>query len=242
RAGFVGDVQFLITTQKFGTLGTVSPATLTIPAHSGRDVAVHTTIPTDVGDVSAAVQVTRVGPGGPMSVPLTVRTLVPTSHQVNLFGGTITGGNGRDAVFGVGQSNGFYIDVPPGKRDMSISLRIPTDPNDFLFGILTSPEGQVASFQSNVTFDLAGNPVINDGYQLYVRDPRPGRWVFSLDVADTVTGLEVGQRFHARVSFDTVRVTASLPHGASTVLAAGVPVDVPVKITNTGQVPLTYFA
>ena len=55
-------------------------------------------------------------------------------------------------------------------------------------------------------------------------------------------GLETSQGFHATLGFNTVKVSAKLPNSASTVLKAGKAVNVPVKVTNTGQVPLTYFA
>ncbi|HKE65476.1 MAG TPA: S8 family serine peptidase [Micromonosporaceae bacterium] len=241
-SGFNGPVQFAISTQKFGTAGSVTPSSVTIPAHGSRTVTVSTKLSKSVGDVSAAVQVTRSG-GAAVSVPLTLRTVIPTSKQRNTFTGIVTGGNGRNVpVFGIGQSNVYYLDVPAGRRDMTLGLTLDNDPGDIIEGVLTDPNGQVASFQSNVNFDNAGNPTQSNGFQLYRRDPIPGRWIFSLLVIDPITGLAVSQGFHASVAFNTVKVTASLPNSASTVLAAGHPVNVPVRVTNTGAVPLTYFA
>ncbi len=241
-AGFDGPIPFVITTQKFATDGTVSPATVTIPAHGTRTVTVHTTLPSQVGDVSAAVLVRR-GDGLTTSVPLTLRTMIPTGHKSNTFTGVVTGGNGRVQGQGPGQSNAYYLDVPAGKSDLTIGLTLDKDPGDIVFGVLSGPDNQVASFQSNLNVDSDGNLVQSAGFQLYLRNPKAGRYVFDLFVIDGVTGLEVSQKFTATLAFNTVKVSApALPDSAATKLAAGVPVNVPVKITNTGSVPLEYFA
>ena len=51
----------------------------------------------------------------------------------------------------------------------------------------------------------------------------------------------IQQHFNARLSFNSIKVSASLPDSTKAKLAAGVPVQVPVKVTNTGAVPQTYF-
>ena len=46
-----------------------------------------------------------------------------------------------------------------------------------------------------------------------------------------------------QVRYNSVRVRATgLPNSAATRLAAGTPVNVPVQVTNTGTLPLTFFA
>lgn len=241
-AGFDGPIPFVITTQRFATDGTVSPATVTVPAHGTRTVTVNATLPSQVGDVSAAVLVSR-GDGLTTSVPLTLRTMIPTGHKSNTFTGVVTGGNGRVQGGGPGQSNAYYLDVPPGKADLTIGFTLDKDPGDIVFGVLSGPDNQVASFQSNLNVEGDGTATQSAGFQLYVRNPVPGRYVFDMFVIDGVTGFEVAQKFTATLAFDTVKVSAPvLPDSVATTLAAGVPVKVPVKITNTGVVPLEYFA
>jgi hypothetical protein len=238
-SGFDGPVHFSFTTEGFASAGEVGPADLTIPAGATGTVTVTSKLSSQVGDVSASVQVTR-SHGAAVSVPLTQRTQIPTNHKVNAFTGTITGGNGRQPGF-TGANQAYVAVVPPGKKDMSIGVDLPTDPGDVIVGVLTGPDGQVASIQSNLNLDTAGNVVLSNGFVVNRRDPKPGTWVFWFYVIDPVTGLEVSQTFHAKLSFDTVKVQANLPHSAGHTLAAGVPVTFPVTITNTGVAPQLYF-
>jgi hypothetical protein len=55
-----------------------------------------------------------------------------------------------------------------------------------------------------------------------------------------VSGLEVSQPFTGFLSYAPLKIKASLPHNVKTMLAAGTPLTIPVKITNTGVQSLTY--
>jgi hypothetical protein len=237
-SGFNGPILFSFTTSNFTTHGTVEPSTLTLPPGASRTVTVHSQLPAQPGDLSASVQL-RTPLGVTSSVPLTLRALIPTSSRSTTFTGVITGGNGRNAP---AQSNFYFLDVPAGKKDLSIGLTLGGNPNVGIFGVLSGPNGQVYSFQSNTILDDAGNVVNTPSMQLYRRNPTPGRWVLGLNVTNPVSGFELQQRFTATVAFDTVRIRADLPNSRSTVLPAGQAVDVPVTITNTGVAPLTFFA
>jgi hypothetical protein len=186
--------------------------------------------------VSASVQLTALG-GDTTSVPMTLRAVIPARNTT--FTGVITGGNGRQ--FLGAQANIYYLDVPNGKKDLSLGVTFP-DPNEIVIGVLTAPDGQVSSFQSNADVDGAGNLVTGNGLQIFRRNPTPGRWTFSFVVANPVSGLELSQPFTAQVAYDTVKIKANLPTNAHAKLKAGVPVDVPVTITNTGAAPLTFFS
>ncbi len=161
---------------------------------------------------------------------MTLRAEIPAGNT--RFVGTITGGNGRPG--GPAQSNVYTLNVPRWANDLSIGLTF-SDPNQVVFGYLTAPDGQVYSFQSNLEH--------GDSLQIYRRDPARGQWTFSLNVLNPVSGLEVAQRFTARIAYNTVRIRADqLPHGTRTRLQAGVPITIPVKVRNTGVAPLIYFA
>jgi subtilisin family serine protease len=233
-SGFNGTFQWLVTTSDFATSGRVAPATLVLPAGATGTFVVHPTLPRSPGDVSASVQLATDN-AITESVPMTLRAVVPGRNTT--WSGTITGGNGRQAG-GVAQSNVFFIDVPKGKRDMAVGVTF-NDPNMLVFGLLTAPGGQVYSFQPNVTPD---GTALMGGLQMYRRDPQAGRWIFSFEVTNPVSGLEISQPFTASVTFNSVKIRADFPDVVHRRLQAGVPVSVPVTITNTGVVALTYFA
>ena len=228
-SGFRGTVAYSIVQTDTSTHGTVSPRYRVLRPGQKGTFTVHPKLPTSPGDLSASVQLAG-SSGTTTSVPMTLRAVVPPRNTT--FVGTITGGNGRQAG-GVAQSNVYRLDVPSGKRDLSIGVTF-SEPGQTVFGYLSAPDGQVYSFQGNLA----------DGHalQLYRRDPMKGRWTFSLEVTNPVSGLETSQSFVAHVAYNTVEVRAAVPTSRSTKLAAGVPVTVPVRIKNTGVAPITYAA
>jgi hypothetical protein len=236
-AGFNGPVHFNVTQSDFTTEGAVVPATRTLAPGQTGVFTVHVQLPRNPGDVSASVQLSG-SSGDTSSVPLTLRTVVPPHNTT--FTGAVTGGNGRAG--GPAQSNIYYLQVPPGQRDLAAGFTF-SDPNDLVLATLTAPDGQVYSFQSNGTLDSQNNLSLSGGLQIYRRDPQAGTWVLSVDVTNPVSGLVLSAPFTAKVAYNTVRIQAQgLPDSPGTQLAAGTPVSVPVKITNTGNQPLTYFA
>jgi hypothetical protein len=117
------------------------------------------------------------------------------------------------------------------------------DPNQVVLATLTAPDGQVYSFKSNTFTDAAGNLNLANGLTIIRRNPQPGQWVLSLDVTNPVSGGELSQQATVQVRYNSVQVSApGLPVSARTQLAAGTPVNVPVRVTNTGTLPLTFFA
>ena len=71
----------------------------------------------------------------------------------------------------------------------------------------------------------------------------PGTWTLIVDFAEPVVGDEISQPFTGNIKFNNVSVSASgLPNSNGTKLAAGVPVTVPVTVTNNGAAPEDFFA
>jgi Subtilase family/Peptidase inhibitor I9 len=236
-AAFNGPVFYNVTQSDYTSQGSVSPSTLVLAPGATGTFKVHETLAKTPGDVSASVQLDGLN-GAATSVPLTLRTVIPAQNTT--FSGTITGGNGR-AQLGPAQTNIYYLQVPKNKDDLSIGFTF-SDPNEIIFGILTAPDGQVYSYQSNATVDNDGNFVPTNALQIYREHPQAGQWVLSLDVTNPVSGNELFQSFTAKVAYDKVKIHASFPNGTNTKLKAGVPVNVPVTITNTGTQAETYFA
>jgi hypothetical protein len=154
------------------------------------------------------------------------------------FSGVITGGNGR-ATGGPAQTNIYHLDVPPGQKDLSIGFTF-TDPGQEVFAVLTAPDGQVYSFQSNINAD---ETQLLNTIQIFRRSPQAGQWILSLEVTNPVSGQEVAQKFSVAVAYNGVNIHASgLPNSTNTKLAAGVPVTIPVTVKNTGVKPIGFFA
>jgi hypothetical protein len=224
-SGFNGTFQWRVVQTNFSTHGTVTPAYRTLaPGQSGQ-FTVQTQLPTSPSDLSASVQLDP-STGGSVSVPMTLRAIVPPRNTT--FVGTITGGNGRQFP---AESDVYRLNVPSGKRDLSIGIKL-EDPNQQVFGYLSAPDGQVYSYQSN---DADGHAV-----QIYRRDPKAGMWTLSLEIATPASGNFISSQFVGTVAYNTVDIRAALPNGGK--LRAGVPVTVPVQVHNTGVAPITYYA
>ena len=236
-SGFNGPVKYNVTQSDYTSPGSVSPSSMTIAAGKVGTFTVHETLSTTPGDVSASVQFST--PGATTSVPLTLRTVIPSTGNTT-FSGVITGGNGR-AQGGPAQTNIYYLNVPQGKTDLSVGFTF-SDPDQIIFAVLTAPDGQVYSFQSNAFFDNDGNLEASNGIQIFRRYPQAGRWILSLNVTNPVSGNELFQSFTTKVAYNTVQASATFPNNVNRKLKAGVPVNIPVTIKNTGTAPLTYFA
>jgi hypothetical protein len=235
-SGFNGPVLFNVTQSDFTRVGVVAPPVQTIAPGGTGTFVVAARLPSSPSDLSASVQLSSSDASA--SVPLTLRAVIPPRNTT--FTTTITGGNGRGG--GPAQSNIYYLDVPRGARDVTANFSF-QDPNQLVLVTLTAPDGQVYSFKSNTFTDDAGNLNLANGLSVIRRNPQPGRWVLSLDVTNPVSGGELRQQATVHVQYNSVRVIpAGLPISERTQLAAGTPVNVPVQVTNTGTLPLTFFA
>ena len=228
-SGFNGTFAWQVVQTDFSTHGRVTPTFRTLaPGQSGL-FTVHTQLPTSPSDLSASVQFNP-STGGPMSVPMTLRGIIPPHNST--FVGTITGGNGRQQN---AQSNFYRLQVPPGKRNLSVGVRF-QDPGQLIFATLTAPDGQVYSFQSNAPDAQNLQPAL----QIYRRSPQPGVWLLDFDITTPSSGNFISSKFVGTVAYNTVDINANLPNGGR--LKAGVPVTVSVHVRNTGAATMTYYA
>jgi len=235
KAGIVVKTSWAVQVQDYAKHGSVSPSSFTLAPGASRTVTVHTSTSSNPSDVSASVQF-QTDRGVDMSVPLTIRSIVPP-HAAT-FTGTITGGNGR-SFFGPAQTNDYYISVPAGKKELSLGVKInlphPPNTNDlegFVIATLEGPNGQTYGYDSN----------FNDGnIQFYRMNPEAGNWILTIEALNPVQGNLINTPFTATVSYPSVNVNANLPHSAATHIAKGAAVTVPVLIKNTGAATLNYY-
>ena len=239
--GTNGAIPWQVSTQKFVPFASVWPSVLFLGPGQSETVYVSATTPKTPGDSSGSIVLTSTGGGlDPFvgfesnSIAVTLRSKVDVAHGGN-FSGTLTGGNGRPN--GEGQINYYQFDVPAGQSSILANVALTNDPQDPVGAYLISPDGTALGFGQNAL----GNESFNK-LTAYTLNPKPGTWTLIVDFAEPVAGNEVSQQFAGNIQFNNVSVAASgLPNSASTTLAAGVAVTVPVTITNTGAAPEAYF-
>ncbi|MFE1837153.1 hypothetical protein [Streptomyces sviceus] len=176
--------------------------------------------------------------GIPQPLPVARRTLVPVDpargHSTS-FAATITGGVGRD----VGQTNGYYLDVPPGRRDVTIDLTA-EDPATSLVYYLVSPDGQILARDTDRTAGEHGVPTKYSS--LTAHRPAAGRWTLIVGLPDAVSGKAFSQKVTGKVRLDAMTATApGLPDSPSRVLKRGSTLTVPVRVPNSGPAERHYY-
>jgi hypothetical protein len=73
-------------------------------------------------------------------------------------------------------------------------------------------------------------------------NPVPGTWTLVVEFSEPIVGDEVSQPFSGNIELNATSASAAgLPDSASTTLAAGTPVTVPVTVTNNGAAPEDFF-
>ncbi len=239
---YTGEVQFGITTSAAGSFGSVSGTTI-IPAGRTGTLTYSVGVPADPGDTAGSLQLST-ALGVRTSVPISLRSVLRASGQPVEFRGVVGGGNGRTPG-GVAQSNTYYLHVPHGAPSLSVGVVLGDQPTrgTIYNAYLVSPSGHALSSVSNVRTSAAG-PVTTGGVQLYANHPAAGRWRMVLEATNPVAGTVLGQPFTGTVSLAAQPVSAypNLPNSPTTTLAAGETTTALVRVTNTGVVPLTYFA
>ncbi len=238
--GTNGAVSWQAATQKFTTFGSVSPDDVVLAGGQSKTVTVSATIPS-AGDTSGSVVVSSglgildVPAGSTTSIPVTLRGLVNVSSGSGTFSGAVTGGNGQPP--GVGQVQYYQFDVPSGTQNITADVTLANDANDPVGTYLISPDGDTLGYGQN---SLNGTQGLSA--TAFTLDPAPGTWTLAVDFAEPVEGNELSDAFTGSIEFNGVHASAAgLPDSASTTLASGIPVTVPVSVTNNGAAPELVF-
>jgi len=239
--------QFQASTATWQSFGSLSASSLTLAPGASGNFTLTVSIPSQAGDQSGSILLhsSASSPAFAVvtSIPVTLRSLVPTPAPSVTFTGTLTGGNGRGSD--TGQTAYYQVDVPSGLKALNAEVST-GDASNTLLATLIDPSGAAASTAINglLVTTPSGNTETEPetGAQLHVLHPSPGRWTLVVDFFNTVSGTAVAQPF--TVTMNDTPVTASaigLPDSASTDLAAGSPITVGLQVTNGGNVPEAYF-
>ncbi len=239
--GINGVVPWQVSTQRFVPFGTVSPASFTLAPGQSQSVRIGAVTPYTPGDSSGAIVVTSSGAGvDPYvgqergSVSVTLRSRVDLA-QGGVFSGLLTGGNGRAGV--PGQVSYYAFHVGQNATSIAASLSLTNDAGDPVAAYLISPDGTALGFGQNSFNGTQGLSLTAN-----TLNPAPGLWTLVVEFAQPVVGDEISQAFSGRIVLNQVNASApGLPDSPSVTLTAGVPVTVPVTITNNGGAPEAVF-
>jgi hypothetical protein len=244
-SGAAVPAQFQASTATWQSFGTLSTNTLTLPAGASGSVTLTVGTPSQAGDEDGSI-IARSSAASPAfaavtSVPVTLRSLVPTPSTSTTFTGTLTGGNGRETD--TGQTAYYQIEVPSGLSALNASIDTGNAANT-LFAELIDPSGNAASaaasglLATTTTGTTRVRPEV--GTQLHALAPSPGLWTLAIDFYNSVSGTAVAQPFTVTVNDTPVTAAASgLPDGGG--VTAGAPITAYVEVRNTGTTPEAYF-
>ncbi|MGO9783739.1 MAG: S8 family serine peptidase [Streptosporangiaceae bacterium] len=231
---YTGHVILDAYTQKTVPEGSVSPPALILgPGQTGY-ARLNTSISGDAGDTAESVTLATSG-GQRASVPVVLRPVIPIAAGRGTFTGMITGGNGRAGT--PAQTNTYAFDVPGGRQDLDVGIRLDGHPDVAIEGDLIDPDGENIDVGTNVTSVNATTGVTSSGpsLQLVQNAPEAGRWRLVLIVVGPVSGAEVSQGFSGTIGFNEVSVSADLPASAAAKLTAGQAASYTITYGNHGS-------
>jgi hypothetical protein len=231
-----GTVNWQFTSQGFGAgAGSqVLPAAQTIQPGQSKTFQLDTTLPSSAGDSNQDLVISS---GDNTSIePVSVRSLVKLTNAGGSFSGNLIGGNGRNGFFQPGQIDTYDMNVPAGKRELSVGLSFSNSPGTEIFATLIGPNDQAVTSADNIHTDPAtGTPAFTNSLQVYAPSPQAGRWRFVVDIINPVGGQTLSSPYQGTVSFapppNTVR---GLPNSTSKSLKQGKAHTVTVTLTNNG--------
>jgi hypothetical protein len=227
--GTNGTIPWQVETQRFVPFGSVSPSAVTLAPGQSKTVTVSARTPSSPGDAAGSIVFSGFGT---TTLPVTLRSRIDVAHG-GAFSGVLTGGNGRPP--GEGQVEYYQFNVGKNVHNITANVSLTNDAGNPVGAYLISPGGDALGYGQN---NLIGGTSLT----AYTLNPVPGTWTLIVDFAEPVAGNEISQPFTGNVVFNHVRVSAhGLPDSNSVKLAAGVPVTVPVTITNNGAAPEAFF-
>lgn len=237
--GTSGPVPWDASFWKFGRVGTVSPAKVSLAKGASKNVSVHLVNPSSPGDTSYSLVLSK-----NETLPITLRTTVDLNSG-GQFSGVLTGGNGRAGV--EAQSDIFQFTVPAGENDLDASLVMDSNlpdaalPGNQFVGELVDPTGQVQAYDTNYTEDATGFAV-TPYLSLYKANPVAGQWQLLVYWVNPVMGVQDAIPYTGSVQFNLVSEANNLPDSAGTDVSASGGGSFVVDVDNTGVAPLIVTA
>jgi hypothetical protein len=237
--------KFQASTATWQSFGSLSANSVTLAPGASSSVTLSVATPSQAGDADGSI-IAHSSASSPAfaavtSIPVTLRSLVPTPSPSMTFTGTLTGGNGREP--NTGQTAYYQFKLPSGVSALNASIDTGNAGNT-MFAELVNPGGNAASAAANgllATTPTGTTEVTPEvGSQLHVINPSPGLWTLAIDFYNAASGTAVAQPFTVNINDTPVGAFATgLPDGNH--LTAGTPVTAFVNVTNNGTTPEAYF-
>lgn len=242
-AGYNGPIQVSSTSYNFASAGTITPSHATVLPGKTAGFTFSTHIPSTAGDGTADVNVVGKANGKVatnMTIPVVLRSMIPTTNTGGTWQGKIMGGNARPD--GTNEQT-FQFNVPAGANDLSLSIQMAdASSQNNIAGVLTGPDGVPADMQSNVTdLDSNGNLVFTNSLQFFRTAPAAGTWTLTLMLA-FYSGPSVNEPYTGTIAFNSVVASSSgVPDSAAVVLPQGSGAPASITVTNTGKTTKSYI-
>ena len=197
EGGTVGPVQFSASTATWVPFGTLSTNSLRLPAGGSKTFALSVATPATPGDMAGSIVMQA--SGGPAfaattTVPVTLRSLIPTPDPSTTVTPTLTGGNGRE--YNSGQTFYYQVHVPNGLAELNASLSTANAANTFWAELIDPVTGEAASTAATgiPAVGATGSGITPEaGAQLHVLDPDPGTWTVAVNFYNQVSGTALSQ-------------------------------------------------
>jgi hypothetical protein len=228
--GVNGTIPWQVATEQFTPFATIHPASFTLTPGQTKTVTISATTPSTAGDMDGSIVLSS-NLGETNSIPVTLRSVINPATG-GAFSGTFTGGNGRFP--GEGQIQYYQFNVGSGVANIAATVTAANDPSYNLALYLISPDGNALGYAENQGYNSMTGYTVN---------PSVGTWTLVVENAST-DGTEVSQPFTGNIVLNNSNITVNasgLPNSSSTQLPAGVPLTIPVTVTNNGAGPGNFF-
>ena len=238
-SGYNGKVVWQEATQNFGSFGSVSPSSLSLAPGQAKSIVVAVKAPADPGDLAGSVLLHSIS-SGVTSIPVVVRSLINTAAG-GRFTGDLTGGNGRGAL---GTGDYYEFKVPAGSKAVRAELQFHNNPGmgNLVGAYLVSPDGNVQGYGQNADLSSVQLGITDLTLTATALNPVQGTWTLIVAFAEPVAGTEVSDPYTGYVTLApaaSVVPLLALPDG--TTMIPGIPVTIPVTITNDSNAPQDYY-
>lgn len=246
--GTAGPVLFEARVANWVPFGSVSPTHLQLAPGASSTVQLTVPTPASPGDEAGSIVISSNAAeptfAATTSVPVTLRSYIPSLPATTTFSGIYSGGNGR--VQSDAQSNYYQIEVPAGTQSLDATVTAPNNSDEFVAELIDPVTDEAASTASNAILGASSagsyTSTPEDGAQLHVLSPDPGLWTLIVDWYGQTSGTALFQPFTVTVSGVGAQAYApGLPDSPGSHLSAGHPMTLYIRVKNTGSAPEAYF-